>query len=325
MQALTFARTLKRIATELKARELADFLAPYLKQPPVNAAVPDGPKDEFSTLIVASIEGLSTLNRDPDAKKNIDRLGVTDIYSAPRIGRLLGLFSSTQNQTQFLATTNFFEFTSFSALLSSLVRLSDATAELLERERIPQLGQDRDIVEFEIVAVNHAVGFDPERLRRFLVKLTDLHSQFAQLLGIPDSRLEIVYVDSGSILIGIATAVGIASALKGLFSQIWKEVKYAPHDNLDRNVESLSKVLSVTKEIDAQVAAKALDENVGKALKHKIIEDAVAIIEIGAMIPAKEPAEEEQQQKLLSERTTKLLTAGETPSEEGPFGEERKI
>jgi hypothetical protein len=314
MQTLEFTRALQRIVSDLKARELVAFLSQYLAantQP--NKAISVHDKDAFSILIVGSISGISRLENDPVARQIIDSLKIPELYAGPRIGKLIGAFN-TAGSVQNLVTSHetFIEFTSFLAMLGWLSNLADACTSLLEKARIAPLPPEKEVVEFEIIGDN-GKDVEADRLRRFFSSLIELHSQLALLLEIKDARLEVAYMDSGSVLAGIAMAVGIARVLKTLLREIWQEIKYEPFEQLDKKMDSLDKVLSLAKKIDEQVESKTLTEEVGRNLKHRILTEALALIEVGAMIPAENPTEEKEQRKLLGERRMKLLASGDAP------------
>jgi hypothetical protein len=318
MQTLQFTRALRLIVTKLKVKELIEFLAPYLNGP-ASTAITQAMKDNFSTLILESNTGFSQLASDPDVKRILDTLKIAEVYAAPRMGKLLGAFSVAAGSNVIWGTSeNFNQFFSFVDMLRWLEKLSSGSILLLETERV-QRTIPGEVVEFEIIDYD-GKGVEAERLKRFFSSLIELHSQLARFLKIEGAHLEVAYVDSGSILVGVATAVGITTALKNLLVEIWKEIRYGPFERLDRKTESLDKVLTITKKIDEQIESKTLPEELGKNMKHRILTEALALIEVGAMIPARNPTEEKEQRKLLAERRIKLLGSGD-----GPPGEESGV
>ena len=319
MQTLQFTRALQQIVSKLKAQELITFLSPYLAPQaphpshPQPTPIPQGSKDAFSTLILESVTGFSQLASDPDVKRIMDTLKLADVYAPPRMGKLLGAFNvASHSQAIWGSIENFSLFYSFVDMLTWLEKFSKGCMSLLETERVSRGLPGTEIVELEIID-DGVTGVDAERVKRFFSSLIELHSQLARFLKIEDAHLEVVYMDSGSILVGIATAVGIAVTLKKLLREIWSEVRYGPFERLDRKMDSLAKVLTVTKEIEQQIQSKALGEEDGKNLKHRILSEAFALIEVGAMLPAENATEEKEQRKLLTERRTRLLGSGDGP------------
>jgi hypothetical protein len=73
MQTLQFTRALQQIVSKLKAKEISDFLSPYITGPG-NVAVGQAVKDNFSTLLLESNTGFSQLASDPDVKRIMDTL-----------------------------------------------------------------------------------------------------------------------------------------------------------------------------------------------------------------------------------------------------------
>lgn len=271
-------------------------------------------KDAFSTLLLESVTGFSQLASDPDIKRILDALKVADVYAPPRMGRLLGAFSvAPHSQAIWGVIENFSLFYSFVDMLKWLENLSAGCTSLLENERIKAALPGTHVVELEPIS-DDGRGVGAERVARFFSSLIELHSQLARLPKVKDARLEVVYVDSGSVLVGIGMAVVIAAKLQKLLLELWSEVKYGPFERLDRKMESLAKVLTVTKEIQQQIQDKVLSEEDGNNLKHRILSEAFALIEVGAMLPAENVTEEKEQRKLLAERRQKLLGSGDGPT-----------
>jgi hypothetical protein len=313
MQTLQFTRSLQQIVAKLKAKEIIQLLSPYLSSSAGSNPIQPTMKDALSTLIVESIAGFSQLASDPDVKRMMDAFEVSDVYAAPRMGKLLGAFSVAPSANAIWGSLeNFQLFYSFVDMLTWLERLSGGSTSLLEKERVERALPGTEIVELEIVGEG-AKGVEAERVERFFSSLIELHSQLARFLKIEDARLEVAYMDSGSILVGFAMAVGIAVSLQKLLREIWQEIKYGPFERLDKKAESLAKVLSVTKEIELQIETKVLDAEVGRNLKHRILAEALALIEVGAMLPAENATEEKEQRRLLTERRMKLLGSGDGP------------
>jgi hypothetical protein len=317
MQTLQFTRGLQQIVFKLKANEIVTFLTPYLTGPqptPIQQAA----KDKFSTLLIQASNGFAELASDPEIKRILDTLKVADVYAVPRIGKLITTFgAAATSQNIWGVTESYHLFYSFVVMLTWLDQLSSSCTSLLETERVNRTLPGTATVELEIID-DGTTGVDAERVRRFFTSLIELHSQLARFLKVEGAHLEIVYMDSGSILVGFATAVGIAATLQKLLREIWNEVKYGPFERLDRKMDSLGKVLTVTKEIEEQIQSKVLSEEDGKNLKHRILAEAFALIEVGAMLPADNAAEEKEQRKLLTERRQKLLGKGDGPPVDAP-------
>jgi hypothetical protein len=313
MQTLQFTRGLQQIVYKLKAKEIVTFLTPYLKGGPQPTPIQEGAKDNFSTLVIQASNGFAELASDPETKRILDTLKVADVYAAPRMGKLISTFGAAPTSQHIWGVPDNFQlFYSFVAMLTWLDQLSSSCTSLLETERVNRALPGTATVELEIID-DGTTGVDAERVRRFFTSLIELHSQLARFLKVEGAHLEIVYMDSGSILVGFATAVGIAATLQKLLREIWNEVKYGPFERLDRKMDSLGKVLTVTKEIQQQIQDKVLSEEDGKNLKHRILSEAFALIEVGAMLPAENAVDEKEQRKLLTERRQRLLGSGDGP------------
>jgi hypothetical protein len=309
MQTLQFVRALQQIVSRLQVKEMRAVLAPFLASGQV-VAIPDDKKAKFSTLYAQSIAGASQLELDPDVKRVMDALRVSDIYAPPLIGKMFGVFNAAPTSQAIWANPeNFSLFFSFVNMLHWLETMSDGTTSLLETDRLKVATPESGVVEMEIVS-DEGKGVEAIRLQEFFSSLIKLHSQLARLLKVENSHLEVVYADSGSVVIGVSMAATVANKLKELFWEIWKEVKYGPYERLDRKSDSLMKVLTVTKEIQAQIESKALSEEDGQNLKHRIVHDALSVIGVGAMLPAEKTADQPEQRKLLMEHRTKLLGPG---------------
>lgn len=313
MQTLRFTRTLARIVTELKAKELVDFLSPFLDRAK-NVPIPEGPRHVFSTLLFESRVGFAELMKDSDASKILQTMKINEVYAPPQLGRLLALFNNVPNSPAiFQAPDVFAPFFTFNDMLLWLVRLAGACSQILEVERVGETTNAAEVVELELVDFD-GTGIEADRVNQVFASLTELHLNLARIFDLKDDRLKILYLDSGSnLFIGLKAGTLIVTAIKLLFKEVWEKIKYRRFEDFDRKVESLSKGLTLNATIDEQVKNKVLDEHTGKNLQVRVLSEVVALVGAGAMLPADEISEKVDQRKLLAEkRGVKLLGSGNT-------------
>lgn len=136
----------------------------------------------------------------------------------------------------------------------------------------------------------------------------ELHMNLAILFDLKQDTLTFKYFDSGSgVLVGIAAAVPIITALGTLLNQWWDKIRFYRYDSYDKKVEAISKTLEIVDTIQQKVNGSAITAEVGENLKVRLFREVEKLTEIGAMVPLKD-ATIDQRQLLTEIRNTKLLS-----------------
>lgn len=314
MQTIQFTRALKRIVEELRARELLELLDPILTMgSTIN--INEGTKNSFSALLFESRVGFYELSKDPQATRILASLKIDQLYAPPLLMRLMTTFSNTGSAGQILANAIWFaEFINFFNMLKWLVAMGRTCSDLLETEKLGESGPEEQIVEMEIIDYD-GTGIDPGRVEQFVSTLLELHTDLSLVFGVTDSRIKLMYVDSGSsFLFGVKIAKAIAQHLLVLFKEFWEKIKYRRFEEFDREVDSLSKGLTFVATLQEQVGKSVIDDETARILKQKVLNDMTTLIGLGVMLPTDEAGEIVDQKKLLAEkRGVKLLGSGDVP------------
>lgn len=314
MQTLQFTHALHRIVVELKAQQLFDFTTQILAKKGQNAAVAEGEKQTFSTLLFESRVGFAEMSKDEDADRILKALNVGEIYSPPRLGKILANFSNMANFQGLTQSDVFAEFFKLHDMVGWLLTLEKACSQLLETEKLGEVKPEQ-MVEVELIDYD-GTGVEIERVRQLFASLADLNVHIARILGITDAPLKVLVLDSGSnLLVGVATTATISKTIKELFLELWEKIKYRRFEEFDRKVESLTKGLTLAATIQEQIEKKVINEETGKNLQYRILDEMTTLIGIGAMLPAQEISEKVDRKRLLAEKKgIKLLGSGEQAS-----------
>ncbi len=316
MQTLQFTRALTTITTELKVQELVAFLRPYVLRIVPSVAVDDTQKDTFSTLFIASQVGYAHLREDARISKIMTSLGVPELYSPQRFGRMTRHLGALQQSGQsFNSPDLFVDFYTLYNGLSLLITFKDTCVGFLEADRIPPVPAGNEIVELRLLDYDHA-GVENERVQQFFASLARLHEILSQFLNASDSRLKVAYVDSGSdLLVGFQCAKVLADIIKGLFAEFWEKVKFQPFDDFQKKIGALSAGLTFVSQVKGQVDNQTITEVDGRALTHRVMAEMTTLVGIGASLPQDEVVETVDNRKLLAEkRGIKLLGSGNDDS-----------
>jgi hypothetical protein len=321
MQSLQYARTLRRIVVQMKARELARFLEPLLR-PGTTQGVDQSLKNQFSDLLFDSRSALDRVREDRTASRIVDSLKVESIYEKGRLGRLLQLFSNVGNANQLHSSMEFFQFYS---LVDSMVNLSDSCSELLEKEKLQPAENEEDILEVQLVDYDGG-GIEPVRLEKLIATLIRLHTNFARLLGLSDDRLRLPYVDSGSdFVIGIQCAKQVLDGLRILFDEWWERVRFRDFETFDKRMAAVSTGLTVLGTVRQSVESHIISEEEGANLKLRVLRDVDRLIGLGASPPVHEE-KVDHRQLLIAKRDIRLLGSGEPldPDQGSPGAESQQ-
>jgi len=310
VQTLYFTRALARIAKELKANELISFLQPFVSG--ASTQVSEAQRDTFSDLVIGSQVGYAQLREDTRIARILDALGINNLYSPQRFGKMIRHFAALQQTGQVVGNPGIFiDFYSMYDSLIWLVTTSNVCAELLEAEKIPPPSPGNEIFEVRLLDYDGS-GVENERVQQFFSSLAELHAMLSQFLNTSDSHLKVAYVDSGSdLLVGFQCAKVLVDIVRGLFAEFWEKVKFQPFDDFEKKIGALSVGLTFVSQVKAQVDNHAINEADARVLTPRVLAEMTTLVGIGASLPQDEVVETVDNRKLLAEkRGIKLLGAG---------------
>jgi hypothetical protein len=316
VQTLYFTRALARIVKELKAEELISFLQPFTNRSASNSGITESQRDFFAALTIDSQIGYARLREDPQIGKILDALGVHNLYSPQRFGKMIRHLGNLQQTGQVFGAPDIFaDFYSMSDSLLWLVNVKNACVELLETGKIPPPSSGNEIIELRLLDYD-LTGVENERVQQFFVGLARLHAILSQFLNASNSQLKIAYFDSGSdLLVGFQCAKVLVDIMRGLFAEFWEKVKFQPFDDFEKKIGALSAGLSFVGQVKAQVDNQAISEADARVLTHRVLAEMATLVGIGASLPQDEVVEKVDNRKLLTEkRGIKLLGRGNDDS-----------
>lgn len=312
MQTLQFTRALATIIKELKVQELVTFLRPYVLRNVASVPVSDEQKDTFSSLFIASQVGYAHLQEDARTGKIVNSLGIPELYSPQRFGRMIRHLGGLQHSVQtFNAPDIFVDFYTMYTGLSVLVTVDNTCKTFLEEEKIPALSPGNEFIELRLLDYD-GTGIENERVQRFFASLAQLHAILSQFLNVSDSQLIVAYVDSGSdFLVAFQCAKALVDIMRGLFTEFWEKVKFQPFADFERKIGALSTGLTFVGQVKEQVDNQAISEADARVLTHRVLAEMTTLVGIGASLPQDEVVETVDNRKLLAEkRGIKLLGPG---------------
>ncbi len=316
MQTLQFTRALVTITRELKVQELVGFLQPYVIRSMSSVPVTDEQKDTFSSLFITSQIGYARLREDARIAKIMDSLGIPDLYSPQRFGRMVRQLGTLGQSAQtYNAPDLFVDFYTMYNGLSWLVTIRDTCRGFLEFQKIPTVSPGNGIIELRLLDYESA-GVDNERVQQFFASLAQLHAILSHFLNASDSHLMVAYVDSGSdLLVAFQCAKALVDIIRGLFTEFWEKVKFQPFEDFEKKIGALSAGLTFVGQVKAQVDNQAITEADASVLTHRVLAEMTTLVGIGASLPQDEVVETVDNRKLLAEkRGVKLLGTGNDDS-----------
>jgi hypothetical protein len=313
MQTLEFTRALKEIVKELKVPELISIMQPWMNAG-VQLVVDEATKGNFSTALLGSYAGVERLSQLEATGKILKGLGIHEMYSAPRLGKLLAAVSNLGNTQQLWGNPSVFpEFSSFYEQLKSLRGLQATSADLLEGEKVGQVEPSAAILELQLIDYD-GKGIEPNRLSRVAVTLAGLYTNLARVLDVHDGKLTFKYFDSGSdVVMAIQGAKAVIDAMGPLLLQFWDKFRFRHHETFEKDLEALSKGLDFMAKVQEAVDKNVLSAEEANNLKTRVFRGVDELIGLGATLPLKDAAVD-QRQLLIEKRDMKLLASGQ-PSE----------
>lgn len=312
MKTLEFTRDLREITQKLKVEEILKTLDPWMFSAP-NSALTETDKDKFYGLLADSRAGYDQLTLSGRMLEILNGLGVPEFYEPATLRRLTLVVSNAGNIHNLRPST---EITAYREKLQSVQRTANTCQKLLEAEKVGKVEKGGGIVELELSDYD-GEGIEPERLRLLAITVRQMHTNFARVYAIEGDQLRFKYFDSGtSVLIGIQCAAGIALGIGTLMLQWWKETRFSNNDNFDRKVGSVSKGLTLLKDVQDSVEKNVIDEETGKIITRHLLKEAERLLGIGAALPMDTEASVNQRERLLARRDIKLLESGAPIEEE---------
>ncbi len=152
----------------------------------------------------------------------------------------------------------------------------------------------------------------PARVAAAFSTLAKLQMNMARLLGAADNRLMVKYLDSGSdFKFGVEGLKEPIDAIRDLIHSVWDRIKYRDQDTFERNMQAITAGLDLLEKTKQAVESKAVTQEEADILKELVLREANDLIGLGVSPPLKGPAADEERKRLISKRSTKLLTTGD--------------
>lgn len=313
MRKVDFVHAVQEIARELKAKDVVAFLTPIVDKT-ADAAIPAGSIESFATLVFAVEGGYRDLQRrEPIAQLlkelNVERLlspatfsQLITIYSTA--GRLSGIYNQGQYYSLFFSLYDFMKW-----LLSFETTLS----KFLGESGTEPLPQETKILELEIVDFDET-GVDINRVQELLGVLEDLRMRLTIVLALPESRLKVRYVESGtSIHIHVEGLGEVVESARKFFTDIWTILMNRKFERIDRRNATIEGDFELIDKIQQRVVSGTISEEDGEVFKQRILDDAKKLINSGTILEDAQAIEPVSKQKLLAEaRDIRLLGTGDS-------------
>ncbi len=255
--------------------------------------------------------GFAKLAGDSTTREVIESLGVGEVYSPENLGRLIRYFGQVAQTNGVITNWQFFsEFYKLFSQLTWLVKFRDATRDLLESPKLSATTGE-GLLAMRIIDYDNT-GIEPERIEGFFRSLIEIHSQLSIYLNERDSRLRVIYVDSGSdLVVGLQCAKAVLDIIKGLLSEFWEKWSYTPFNDFDRKIASLEKGMSFVAGVNDKVKQGLLSEEDARNVTLRVMREVTNLASIGVSLPQEEIVITIDQRKVLKEvREIKLLGDG---------------
>jgi hypothetical protein len=158
-------------------------------------------------------------------------------------------------------------------------------------------------------------GIAASRLQRIVSVLIQLHTAFAQIMGVKDDRLTFVVFDSGTdVGVYLKCAPVVIGQIYTLISQWLDKVRFWKYGPFEKRMEVMTKGLTVMESVQAAVDKKVINEETGEILKARVLKDVDDLVGLGVGLEVVDEEEWLAERKLLIERRdTRLLGSGESP------------
>lgn len=326
MQTLDFTRALTEIVAELKIKELhtlmqgwlLDPLKPIANQAANQHLIPEDQKKTFASLLFNSHAGFDRLSRIDLTSRILNGMDARELYEPARLARIMNLVSSVQLMEQLRGSGNA-ELFDFFETLKAFLRMEVTCRTLLQDEKVGKVEPSDSLLELQLTDYDEG-GVAPVRVAAVFSTLAKLQMNMARLLGAADNRLMVKYLDSGSdFKFGVEGLKEPIDAIRDLILSIWDRIKYRDQDTFERNMQAITAGLDLLEKTKQAVESKAVTQEEADILKELVLREANDLIGLGVSPPLKGPAADEERKRLISKRSTKLLTSGDaSPAEPVP-------
>jgi hypothetical protein len=313
MRKTEFVKGLSTIASALKATELVDRMAPLLNLK-ANQPIGSEAKTSFAALIFESQTNFQRLLQDDDTSAILRSLNLARLYSSENLGELMTLYrNATSTASIASVAASFAIFCRFYEFFRWLLTFREASSSLLNWEHIDPILVTDKVLELELFDFDGG-GIEIIRIQDLFSALEDLRIQVSLILQLPESRLRLSYIESGSnITIDVKGLGELVDSISNLIGQGYALIANRKFNKLDRRNSSIAGQLTLIDRVSQMVTDKSITPEEGELFKQKLLNDTQRLFESGAMLRAVPVAEPLSTITVLAEqRETNVVLPAKT-------------
>jgi hypothetical protein len=313
MRRVDFVQAIRRIVGELKAQELVSFLTPIIERSG-NVQISPDMQASFSNLLFEAQGGYRDLGRNEETAKILEALNVSRMLSPENFGQLITVYKTAgQTSTIYTAGPSYALFFTLYDFLKWLLTIQAMVAKFLGAVDAEPIPAGTKVLKLEMVDFDGA-GVDIARVQELLSALDNLRMRLSILLELPESRLKVRYIESGTDIHFHIEGLGeVIDGLRKFCSEMWTMIMNREFDKIDRRNATIGGNFELIDKIEQRVKAGTISPADGENFKQLILDDAQKLINSGTIPEDAQAIEPLSKEKLLAEaRGVKLLGTGES-------------
>jgi len=301
----------EKVFTALHASEALKILDTLLGATKLGNNISQQEKESFATVLLSAFAGYSNLGNDESANVLMRQLGLAESLNPVTIAELLAVVRNTVEYQHLSGQT--VTYVKLQSLRSSLLALDTLTRILKSyfdnRVKPVAVTPGLGIIEVQIEDVDE-VGITAQHLGQIARQLDWVNENLRRLHGLTESRLSIIYLDSGSnAVLGLQGAAPVINTMKELFEFYWEKIRHRKFDDFDRQIESATKGIAFLELVKTQIEKNVIPQAEGNRIQQTVLISMQKIVIGGAMLKTAENEEDNNRRKLLTAFRQKLLTA----------------
>lgn len=281
-------------------------------------------KQHFSQFVRRATVGYEMVQSDPELIELAEAFDLHRVMNWGNLSLLNTTFSGISNTQQVRTDQNQepHRFWDLYYTAKTLIAEHGALESLVIAPRTEVVGAGMDMVDLIVYDLD-GEGIPIKRLRSVMNTLVHLHESLSSYLE-EESVLRLAYADTGSDTgIGAAMGLGVAEAIKSLFRDGLRHLRFWKEEGMERRWETIDSGLDLISALRQKAEAGEVDGEDAARLEHLVVEDMLSLLGDGVGLKEPLPVEEHDQRVLLKGvRRIRQLPPGEGDSDSSDAAED---
>jgi hypothetical protein len=263
MQKIDFVKNLETIVENLQSEKIVDLFKTGFA-----AGAHPYSYSQINPLLFLSKSNFDKIKDDNKYSNILNSLDGATVYQEQNLSNLVTILQATAINTV-VTKPNTIEFFNFHNSLINTLKLAKDILISNEIDTNLDASINNGIIFFQILIEGE--GLETEKYIKIFSALQELIQTISKILGMPDEKVEIVLLDSGSDTnVGIKSGVETVKSLFLIFKEIWDFIVNFKHYKQRQTNTAIMESLSIRAEISKKIAEGVITEKEGLEYIHMI-------------------------------------------------------